>query len=102
MPPSQDLTPFLHLNSPLDTVKYIVMRVAQGAPGTLAPLAVLCVLFFGFFFFCLFRAAPVAYGSSQLRGQIGATAVGLHPQPQPHQVELHLRPTPQLTAAPAP
>ena len=30
----------------------------------------------GFFFF--FRAAPVAYGSSQARGWIGATADGLH------------------------
>ena len=31
-----------------------------------------------FFFFCLFRAAPTAYGSSQARGQIGAAAAGLH------------------------
>ena len=33
---------------------------------------------FFFFFFCLFRAAPVAYGSSQARGQIGAAAASLH------------------------
>ena len=31
-----------------------------------------------FFFFFLFRAAPVAYGGSQARGLIGATAAGLH------------------------
>ena len=31
-----------------------------------------------FFFFCLFRAAPVAYGASQARGLIGAIAAGLH------------------------
>ena len=31
-----------------------------------------------FFFFCLFRAAPAACGSSQARGQIGAVAAGLH------------------------
>ena len=31
-----------------------------------------------FFFFLLFRATPVAYGSSWARGQIGATAAGLH------------------------
>ena len=31
-----------------------------------------------FFFFLLFRATPVTYGSSQARGQIGATAAGLH------------------------
>ena len=30
--------------------------------------------FFGFFF----RAAPMAYGGSQARGQIGATAASLH------------------------
>ena len=28
-----------------------------------------------FFFFCLFRAAPEAYGSSQAKGQIRATGV---------------------------
>ena len=31
-----------------------------------------------FFFFGLFTAAPVAHGSSQARGQIRATAAGLH------------------------
>ena len=31
-----------------------------------------------FFFFGIFRAVPIAYGSSQARGQIGATAAGLH------------------------
>ena len=31
-----------------------------------------------YFFFCLFRAAPMAYGDSQARGTIGAAAAGLH------------------------
>ena len=31
-----------------------------------------------FFFFCIFKAAPVAYGGSQARGPIGAVATGLH------------------------
>ena len=33
-----------------------------------------------FFFFCLFRAAPLAYGSSKAKGLIEAVAVaaGLH------------------------
>ena len=35
------------------------------------------ILFFSFFFL-LFRAAPVAPGSSQARGLIGAAAAGLH------------------------
>ena len=30
--------------------------------------------------FCLFRAAPTAYGGSQARDPIGATAAGLQPQ----------------------
>ena len=32
---------------------------------------------FFFFVFCLFRAALAAYGGSQARGPIGATAAGL-------------------------
>ena len=32
----------------------------------------------GIFFLLLFRAAPKAYGSSQVRGQIEAIAAGLH------------------------
>ena len=35
-----------------------------------------------FFFFCLFRAKPVAHGSSQARGQIGAASCQHTPQPQ--------------------
>ena len=31
-----------------------------------------------FIYFCLFRAAPAAYGGSQSRGLIGAIAAGLH------------------------
>ena len=50
------------------------------------------------FFFCLFvfsRAILAAYGGSQARGLIGATAAGLHHSNAGS--ELHLRPTPQLT-----
>ena len=35
-------------------------------------------LFLPFFFFCLFRAAPMTYGGSQARDQIGAVVAGLH------------------------
>ena len=54
----------------------------------------------GGFFFCffvfsfVFRAAPVAYGRSQARGQIGAIATGLGH----NRSELCLRPTLQLRA----
>ena len=55
-----------------------------------------------FFFFCLFRAAPKARGSSQARGQIGAIAAGPHRSHSNTLSELRLRPTPQLTAMLAP
>ena len=35
-------------------------------------------LIFFFFVFCLYRAAPAAYGGSQARGQIAAVATSLH------------------------
>ena len=52
-------------------------------------------------FILLFRAIPGAYGSSQARGPVRATAAGLHHR---HNMEskLHLRPTPQLMAMPDP
>ena len=38
----------------------------------------ICSSFHFFLYFLLFRAAPVAYGSSQARGWIRATSIGLH------------------------
>ena len=46
--------------------------------------------------YCLFRAAVVAYGGSQARGQIGAAAPSLCHSSTGS--EPCLRPTPQLTA----
>ena len=57
---------------------------------------------FFFFFLCLFRAAPVAYGGSQVRGQIRATAAGLYHSHSNPRSEPHLGPTPQLMATPDP
>ena len=45
-------------------------------------------------FFCLFRAMPTAPVDSQARGQIGATAAGLHHSHSHARPELHLRPIP--------
>ena len=52
--------------------------------------------------FLLFMAIPVAYGSSQARGQIGAAAASLHHSHSNARSELHLRPAPQLMAMPDP
>ena len=59
-----------------------------------APHQVLMV----FIYFLLFRATPVAYGGSQARGPIRATATGYSNAGS----EPHLHPTPQLTAMPDP
>ena len=55
-----------------------------------------------FFAFLLFRATPMAYGGSQARGQIGATAAGLHHSHSNARSELCLQPTPQLMTMPDP
>ena len=52
--------------------------------------------------FYSFRAAPVAYGSSQARGRIRATAAGLCHSHSHAGSEPCLRPTPQLMAMPDP
>ena len=50
------------------------------------------------FIFLLFRAAPTAYGGSQTRGCIRATAAGLSHSHSNTESESRLQPTPQLTA----
>ena len=50
-----------------------------------------------FFFFFLFRAAPMAYGDSQASGLIGAVATGTHHSHSHTRSKLHLQSTPQLT-----
>ena len=55
-----------------------------------------------FFFFGLFRVAPVAHGGSQARGLIGAIATGLRHSHSNSRSELRLQPTPQLMATPDP
>ena len=57
---------------------------------------------FVFVFFAISWAAPVAYGGSQARGQIGAVAASLHQSHSNTRSEPHLQPTPQLTETPDP
>ena len=50
------------------------------------------------FFFCLFRAAPAAYGGSQARGRIRAAAARLHHCHSKARSEWYLQPIQQLRA----
>ena len=54
--------------------------------------------FFFFFCLCFLGPHPMAYGGSQTRGQMGATATSLHHSHSNVGSKLHLRPTPQLKA----
>ena len=58
-------------------------------------MSLMCRNFFLLLFFFGGGASPMAYGSSQGRGQIRAAAAGLHHSNTGS--ELHVRPTPQLT-----
>ena len=52
---------------------------------------VLDALFYLFIYlFCLFRAAPAAYGGSQARGRIGAAAISLQHSHSDEGSEPHL------------
>ena len=64
--------------------------------------AVVFLFLFLFIYFWLFRATPVAYGGSQTRGRIKATAALQHHSHSKTRPEPRLGPTPQLTAAPDP
>ena len=56
------------------------------------------------FIYLFIRAAPTAYGSSQARGKIGASAAGLHHSHSNGNArsKLHVQPIPQLKATPGP
>ena len=56
--------------------------------------------YFILFYFAFSRAVPAAYGGSQVRGLIRATDACLHHSHNNAGSELHLQPTPQLTAMP--
>ena len=54
------------------------------------------------YLFFIFRATPMTHGGSQARGQIGATAAGLHHSYSNTRSKPCLQPTPHLTAMPDP
>ena len=60
------------------------------------------LMFIYLLIYLLFRAVPMAYGSSQDRGWIGAAAMSLYHSQSNEGSKTHLWPTPQLTAMPDP
>ena len=58
----------------------------------------ICLFYFIIFYCLLFRATSTAYGGSQARSQIGATAAGLCHSHNNAGSEPCLQPTPQLMA----
>ena len=64
-------------------------------------VCVFCFVMFCFVFL-LFRATPTAYGGSQARHLIGATAAGHSHSHSNARSEARLQPTPQLMATPDP
>ena len=58
-----------------DTGKSMLQMNSEGSPMEKFLLLRESCIFFFFFFFLLFRAIRAAYGSSQARGQIGATGL---------------------------
>ena len=79
----------------------------QGPPQNLSITHVYTVshlftFLFIFLSFCPFRAAPAAYGGSQARGRIGATAADLHHSLSNARSEPRLRATLELMATPDP
>ena len=59
----------------------LTLRNWKSLPSGIRSKACRFVLTISFFFLFFFfsRAVPMAYGNSQARGRVGATAVGLHP-----------------------
>ena len=51
-----------------------------------------------YYYYCIFRAAPKAYGGSQAWGQIGTVVAGLCHSHSNEGSKLRLRPTPQIMA----
>ena len=77
-----------------------VQGIIQTAPSQVGLISILIPVLGQMSLF--YRATPSAYGSSQARGQIRATAAGLHHGHSNAGSKLCLQPTPQFTATPDP
>ena len=89
----------------MDTSQILNLLGHNGNSKILELLSQFVSLFYFIYFFVFLPflgPLPTAYGGSQARGLIGAVATGLHHSHSNAISELHLQPTPQLTAMPDP
>ena len=84
-------------SKPVKTFPYHLFPVS-GLPTALGAIGMMPNSIIIIIIFCLFKAAPTAYGGSQARGGIRAVAASLCYSHSNVGYELHLQPTPQLTA----
>ena len=89
------IRPRLHRYSQGEEAKY---QEPFGNNNNKLYILIIIILILIILLFLLFRAGPMPYGSSQARGQIRATAAGLHHSHSNEESEPHWQPTPQLTA----
>ena len=80
----------------MGTPQWSFLIFFHGSINSLAMTMAFCLLFF--FFPCLFRVAPAAYGGSRLGVKLELVAASLHHGHSNAGSEQHLRPIPQLTA----
>ena len=100
---SGDGSPLKHTHGTWGLCVYPVKGVWAKHPKT-TTAKIQCTIsnLFVFLYFWLFRAAPMAHGSSQPRGRIRTTAAGLCHSHSNAGSKLHLRPTLELRATPDP
>ena len=73
---------------------FVICRLINDGHSEGCEMVPCCSLFYFGFAFLLFRAAHAAHRSSQPRGEIGATAAGLHHRHSNTRSEWHLQPIP--------
>ena len=84
----------------MDTSEICFHWATTGTPASLSSLQKILKKekLYYYYYYLLFSTTPMAYGGSQARGPIGATAASLHHSHSNAWSKPHLQPTPQLTA----
>ena len=79
-------------------ISFIKIEITGEGNGISKLIYIFLVSILLFLCVCLFKAAPMAYGGSQARSQIGGVAADLHHSRSNAGFKLHLQPTLQRMA----